>query len=218
MVRFVVMAAGLATRMGRDKLALPWRKTTVLGHVLQTVLEAIKLQESVSPLCQIEIHVVSRQPIETYVSGDGIREFEGYGGIWHYTPSPRPLAETINLGLQDLTSEVHSFAFLPGDQVGVTVQELSACLGEVLKCLPDFLVPIAGDKVGSPVFFHRRYVPELLALQGEQGGRNVLNRYPDRWLKFPVEESLFQDVDTPEQYQALFSQTTIFQDTGGFRH
>ena len=44
MVRFVVMAAGQATRMGQDKLVLPWQDTTVLGYVLQTVLEAIELQ------------------------------------------------------------------------------------------------------------------------------------------------------------------------------
>lgn len=201
------MAAGLATRMGRDKLALPWKKTTVLGHVLETVLEAIKLQKSESNLSKIEIHVVSRQPIETYVSEDGIRDFREHEGIWRYVPSPRPLAETINIGLQDINNQVHSYAFLPGDQVGINVQELSACLEEVLKYCPDFLVPIAGDITGSPVFFHKRYVPELLALQGEQGGRLVLYKYPERWHKFPVMKNLFSDVDTPEQYQALLNQT-----------
>ncbi len=205
MVRFVVMAAGLASRMGRDKLALPWKKTTVLGHVLETILEVIKLQKSLSPLCKLEIQVVSRQPIETYISNEGIREFEEYGGTWKYAPSPRPLAETIKIGLQDLNSEIDTLAFLPGDQVGVTVQELSACLGEVINFSPDFLVPIAGDTAGSPVFFHRRYVPDLLALQGEQGGRNILNRYTERWMKFPVSETFFDDVDTPQQYEALFS-------------
>ncbi|MBC2721566.1 nucleotidyltransferase family protein [Desulfosporosinus sp.] len=203
MVRFVVMAAGLASRMGRDKLALPWKETTVLGYVLQTVLEAIKLQEHNSPQCRIEVHVVSRQPIGAYVSDEGITEFERYGGIWHDAPSSRPLAETIRIGLQNLKKEVHSLAFLPGDQVGITVQDLSGCLDVVLRSFPDFLVPIAGDKAGSPVFFHKRYLPELLELQGEQGGKVVLNRYPDRWYKYPVEESLFCDVDTPEQYEAL---------------
>lgn len=205
MVRFVVMAAGLATRMGRDKLALPWKKTTVLGYVLETILEVIKLHKSISQESGMEIYVITRQPIETYVSEEGIREFREQGGIWRHVPTPLPLAETIKLGLQDRNSKVFNYAFIPGDQVGINVQELSGCLGEVLKVNPDFLVPIAGDIAGSPVFFHKRYVSELLALQGEQGGRIVLNRYPDRWMKFPVRESLFYDVDTPEQYQALFN-------------
>jgi len=32
----VILAAGLSTRMGQPKLVLPWRDTSVLGHLLQT--------------------------------------------------------------------------------------------------------------------------------------------------------------------------------------
>ena len=192
------MAAGLASRMGQDKLAMPWKDSSVLGHVLQMLREAIELQDAFTEIC-----VVARHPMETYVSEEGGNMFKACGGIWLQVPSPKPLAETIHLGLQDLNSEVQMIAFLPGDQVGVTAQGLAVCLRQALRILPDFLVPTAGEMTGSPVFFHRRYVPELLALQGEQGGREVLNRYPERWSKFQVEENVFQDVDTPEQYQAL---------------
>lgn len=202
MVRFVVMAAGLATRMGRDKLALPWKGGTVLGHVVGTVLEVIKMQQGVSP-GNLELYVIARQPLETYLSEAGAGEFLEYGGVWNYSPSPRPLAETIGMGLLDLKDDLRSIAFIPGDQVGVNVQELGECLSEVCRYQPDFLVPMAGNTPGSPVFFHSRYVPELLTLQGEQGGKVILNRYPERWLKYYVAESLFFDVDTPEQYQAL---------------
>lgn len=202
------MAAGRATRMGQDKLVLPWKDTTVLGYVLQTLQEAITLQKqrslaesSLSVL--IEIYVVARHPIEAYLTEDRIRMFNSDSGVWIQVPSPKPLAETIRYGLQNLTSEIQWVGFLPGDQVGVTAQRLADCLQQVLQNRPDFLVPIIGDKAGSPVFFHRQYVPELLELRGEQGGREVLYRYPDRWWKYPVEESFFQDVDTPEQYNAL---------------
>ncbi len=213
MVRFVVMAAGLATRMGQDKLVLPWRGTTVLGYVLQTVLEAITLQGQrslgVSSLLVVtEIYVVARHPIEAYLTEDSIRMFNSYGGVWIQVPSPKPLAETIRYGLQDLNSEVQWIGFLPGDQVGITAQRLADCLQQVLQNLPDFLVPIVGDKAVSPVFFHRQYVPELLELRGEQGGREVLYRYPERWWKYPVEDSFFQDVDTPEQYNTLLVQNS----------
>lgn len=207
MVRFVVMAAGQASRMGQDKLVMPWGQTTVFGYVLQSVMEAIRLQEAF-----IEIYVVARHPIEAYISKESIDKFKACAGIWVQVPSPKPLAETIRIGLQDLNRKVQVIGFLPGDQVGVTAQELAACLrqvlGRVIGTLPDFSVPIAGDKAGSPVFFHRRYVPELLDLRGEQGGREVLYRYPERWSKFPVEERFFQDVDTPEQYYTLLSQNS----------
>jgi len=210
-VRFVVMAAGQATRMGQDKLVMPWKDSTVLGYVLQTVLEAITLQEQhalvASSLSVVtEIYVVARHPIEAYLTEDRIRMFNSYGGAWIQVPSPKPLAETIRYGLQDLNSEVQCIGFLPGDQVGITAQRLADCLKQVMQNLPDFLVPIVGAQAVSPVFFHRQYVSELLELRGEQGGREILYRYPERWLKYPVEDSFFQDVDTPEQYYALMVQ------------
>ncbi|TGE36195.1 nucleotidyltransferase family protein [Desulfosporosinus fructosivorans] len=210
MVRFVVMAAGLATRMGKDKLVLPWKDTTVLGYVLQTVLEALILQEQrfveSSHSGVTEVYVVARHPMEIYLTTDCIRRFHACGGVWIQVPSPKPLAETIRSGLQDINSKVHWIGFLPGDQVGITAPRLADCLQQILLVSPDFLVPFSGDKAGSPVFFHKRYVPELLALQGEKGGREVLYRYPELWEKYPVEESLFLDVDTPEQYNALRGQ------------
>jgi len=198
-VRFVVMAAGLATRMGRDKLALPWKNTTVLGYVLETVREAIERQDEAT-----EIFVIARQPMESYCAAESIHKFNLRGETWLQVPKPVPLSETIRLSLQNLKNEIRGIGFLPGDQVGVTVQGLGDCLKQVRHGMPDFLVPTAGGIAGSPVFFHKRYVPELLALQGEQGGREVLYRYPERWRNYPVEESLFNDVDTPEQYSALF--------------
>ncbi len=211
MVRFVVMAAGKATRMGQDKLVLPWKDTTVLGNVLQIVLEAITLQGRHSSskdlsLLLAEIYVVARHPIEAYLKEDRIKMFNRYGGVWFQVPSSKPLAETIRYGLQDLSSKVQSIGFLPGDQVGITAQGLADCLDHVQQVSPDFLVPMSGDKAGSPVFFHKRYLPELLALQGEQGGREVLYRYPERWCKYPVEDMFFLDVDTPEEYKALLGQ------------
>ncbi|MDP4159465.1 MAG: nucleotidyltransferase family protein [Bacillota bacterium] len=199
MVRFVVMAAGQATRMGQDKLMLPWRRTTVLGSVLETVIEALGFQDESST----EIYVVARRPIQDFVSENIISKFKNNGGVWSQVSNPQPLADTIRLSLQDLKGSTRAIGFLPGDQVGVTAQGLAGCLWQVQQTLSDFLVPMAGDQPGSPVFFHRKYVPELLALQGEQGGKEVLNRYPERWKKYTVEASLFQDVDTPEEYQAL---------------
>ena len=98
MVRFVVMAAGRATRMGQDKLVMPWKDTTVLGHVLQTVLEAIALQEHrplvVSARTVVaEIYVVARHPMEAYLPEEGIRTFKASGGVWILVPSPKPLSD-----------------------------------------------------------------------------------------------------------------------------
>lgn len=212
------MAAGQATRMGQDKLLLPWRNTTVLGYVLQAALEAINLvwpelesfvgSSAVEPMSASgpEIYVVARRPLRDYLTAAQTRRFQAAGGIWLPVPAPQPLAETIRCGLQDLRPETQYIGFLPGDQVGITAPRLADCLRQVLEHAPDFLTPVAGDKAVSPVFFHRRYVPELLELRGEQGGKAVLCRYLERWWEYPVEDGFCRDLDTPEQYQSLLEE------------
>ena len=43
-------------------------------------------------------------------------------------------------------------------------------------------------KYGNPVIFHEKYVPELLELEGDQGGKRVLNRHLEDVFGFEVEE------------------------------
>ena len=40
MIAAIVLAAGLSRRMGRPKLSLPWRDTTVIGQVVSVLSAA----------------------------------------------------------------------------------------------------------------------------------------------------------------------------------
>ena len=227
MVRLVVMAAGQAKRMGSDKLALPWKDSTVLASVVKEVLEASeRLQDrGAGHGRRLELKVVARKPLVVYLPVALQERFQRAQGIWCEDEVPRPLAETIRIGLQELADEVEGIGFLPGDQVGLRSDTLLCLVETFLREKPDFLVPqvdsLAPPKLespdesalpdepgmtgvtGSPVIFHRRYVPELLALEGEQGGKTVLQRYKAKWATYPVETDFFADVDTPEQYSLL---------------
>ena len=199
------MAAGRATRMGRDKLALPWRGSTVFAEVLQTVLQAVELVgyswQQLRP--QVELVVVARQPLAVYAPGPLQQRFHELGGIWWQGNEPQPLAKTIQIGLQNLKAETIGIGFLPADQVGIEHTPLADLINYFLRIGPDFLVPFAGDVSGSPVIFHRKYVQELLDLTGEQGGKTILARYRDRWRTYPVHTGFFADLDTPEDYSRL---------------
>ncbi|HVJ49640.1 nucleotidyltransferase family protein [Desulfitobacterium sp.] len=213
MVRFVVMASGQATRMGQDKLILPWKDSTVLGYVLKVILQSLEATRSGAKLNCIsevaeppaEVWVVARKPMRDYGISANWSAGDRYKGVWINQPALRPLAETISLGLADLPEGILGICFVPGDQVGLEPQKL----GELTQCFlekqPDFLVPQV-ENVGinaSPVFFHRRYLEELRSLQGEQGGRAILQRYPQRWLSYSVPAEFMEDVDTLEDYQRL---------------
>lgn len=221
MVRFVVMASGQATRMGRDKLGLPWQDLTssVLEYVLTVVDQALyRIGEAIE--IPAEIWVIARKPMQEYLKSEDwinsvkMKSVDFVKHIWINAPAPRPLSETIRLGIADLPEGIKGICFIPGDQVGLEPSTLAELIRFFLENQPNFLVPWVGNIEpsdfpdpsgfpGSPVFFHSHYYQELSSLQGEQGGRAVLNRYPERWVKYPVPSEFLEDVDTPQDYNRL---------------
>ncbi|HWJ02087.1 MAG TPA: nucleotidyltransferase family protein [Verrucomicrobiae bacterium] len=216
MVRFVVMAAGQAARMGMDKLALPWGQSTVLGHVLTCCLQALEHWDMVPESDVLrragikpEIRVVARKPISRYLSEPVIAEFTQQGGTWLEVENPQPLADTIRAGILAMPQNFQGVCFIPGDQVGLVPEILADMTKCFLDSPADFLIPVAGNQPGSPVFFHRKYLAELAALQGENGGKKVALGHPEVWKTYEVEKSFLADVDTLDEYNLLLAKRAL---------
>jgi molybdenum cofactor cytidylyltransferase len=65
-------------------------------------------------------------------------------------------------------------------------------------------VPTFDGKRGNPVLWSRRFFPELGALEGDVGARNLIARYGEAVTEVPVSGSgAFVDVDTPEALRGV---------------
>jgi molybdenum cofactor cytidylyltransferase len=61
------------------------------------------------------------------------------------------------------------------------------------------VVPTIGGKRGNPVVWAKRFFPELMALDGDVGARNLIGRYPEAVAEVPLTDTAaLIDVDTPE--------------------
>jgi len=63
-------------------------------------------------------------------------------------------------------------------------------------------VPVFAGKRASPALFQRRHFPELSALRDEQGGRQVLAKYPTERIEF-ADAHWGMDVDTLDDFAKL---------------
>ena len=53
-----------------------------------------------------------------------------------------------------------------------------------------------GETPGNPVWFSRKYLPDLRALSGDQGGRKILEKHPEEIRWYPVAHAKeLEDVD-----------------------
>lgn len=107
------------------------------------------------------------------------------------------LARSIGLGVR-AAGDPEWLGFCNGDRCFLRADTVRACV-EALGARPDILLPVdAGqpDRPGHPVFFHRRFRRELLALEGDTGARSLLARHPDGITRLELKDpGVWRDLD-----------------------
>ena len=85
------------------------------------------------------------------------------------------------------------------------VEGLQGLLALLERASPEHIVvPRAGGRPASPVFFPARFRAELLQRRGDEGGRGVRDAHPEACLQVEMPDPrILADIDTPEQYEAL---------------
>jgi molybdenum cofactor cytidylyltransferase len=66
------------------------------------------------------------------------------------------------------------------------------------------VVPTIDGQRGNPVLWSRRFFPDLMAIEGDVGARQLIGRYGEAVAEVPVTgQAALLDVDTPEALAGL---------------
>jgi len=191
----VVLAAGRSTRMGSDKLRLPWRGRTILQCVLDAAC-------ALSPVVLVGgPHNISGMPAQvTRVSGpvSGPASGTNRGRL----PGQ---ADSLKAGIRALPPGLDGAMILLGDMPLVT-PELVVKLAQAFRP-KRFLVPRCDGRRGNPVTIPSDWFVRLLELEGDTGARPLLAS-PDAPVDYlDVDDpAILTDVDTPDDYSRLKNQ------------
>jgi molybdenum cofactor cytidylyltransferase len=60
------------------------------------------------------------------------------------------------------------------------------------------VVPMHEGRRGNPVLWSRRYFPDLMALEGDRGARDLIARDPAAVVSVDAGPAVLTDIDTPE--------------------
>jgi molybdenum cofactor cytidylyltransferase len=186
----IVLAAGLSTRMGQCKTTLPWQGQTLLTYQLAQWQAA-----QVQPIVVLGPHNAHRQA--------------DCGGSAVINPDPsRGKASSVLTGLATLSSDV------TGIFISAIDQPRPATLYQQLitahqQHRPDITAPCYAGKLGHPLLFDGRLLPQLLAISDETLGiRAVVQQVKqgDRLYRVSYSEIVLVDLNTPERYERVRSQ------------
>jgi molybdenum cofactor cytidylyltransferase len=190
-VAAVVLAAGGGTRMqGAIKQLLPVRGKPLVANAIDlaaksAVQQIIVVLGSRAEEVRLAIHDAPAQMLIN-------REWE----TGH--------ASSVRTGLRGVSSLVDAVVFLNADQPLLTSQVIDALIQRRAETGAHIVAPRYDGMRGSPVLFDRTHFGELLRMEAEQGGRDVMALHRDEieWVDFS-DARLGFDVDTPEEYARL---------------
>lgn len=187
-VAAIVLAAGESRRFGSPKQLLPWGETTLLEHVVDAVLES-SVEDTLVILgyrAEEMGALLQDRPIRLVINE-------------HWS---KGLSSSVEAGLKALPATCEACLFLLGDQPNATTELVDSILERYRRTLAAIVAPSYRGRRGNPVLFTSSLFPELLTLEGDQGGREVILRRQDEVETVEVdEESIFLDIDTTADYQ-----------------
>lgn len=188
-VAAIILAAGAGTRMGgRIKQLLPWRGKTLIEHAIDVATQS----NAYETLVVLGAHFESIRPVVATASARIVLNRSWEGGQ----------AASIRAGLNALAPEIDAAIFINADQPLLTIDVIDSILQRYRETDAAIISAEYAGRRGSPVLFRRKHFAELAILQGEQGGRELLAKYPVTRVEF-ADARLGIDIDTLDEYAKL---------------
>ena len=191
MIAGIVLAAGLARRMGRQKLLLQLQGKAVVRWAVERILG------------HVEDVVVVTGPDDT-----AIRQALSDLTV-RFVVNPRPQegqGTSIGVGVGALKPWTGAALIALGDQPRIPDTVVRALLEAFQRSGKAIVAPLYQGVQGTPVVFSSEVFGELRALTGDAGARAVVKAQPDRVEAVAFDLAMPPDVDTPEDYAKLHVQ------------
>jgi molybdenum cofactor cytidylyltransferase len=182
----IVLAAGLSSRMGSNKLL-----ATVAGKPLVRHAVEAAIGSAAGPV--VVVTGSSAGDVHKAVSPLSPKIVEN-------VDYSKGLSASLRVGLKALPADCDGAMVLLGDMPGVT----SALLDKLIAAFDPadgraICVATRHGKRGNPVLWARRFFPEMLAIEGDVGARHLIGQYADLVVEVEADDDgPLTDIDTPE--------------------
>jgi molybdenum cofactor cytidylyltransferase len=189
-VAAIVLAAGLSSRMGTNKLLSEIDGKPLVRHAVEATAGG-----AASPI--IVVTGKDGEAVQNALCGLKVR----------FVNNPdftKGLSESLKCGLKALPENCDGAVVLLGDMPGVT----SALIDKLIAAFaPEesraICVATRAGKRGNPVLWARRFFPEMMAIEGDVGARGLIGSNSELVCEVDADDGdPLTDIDTPEDLAA----------------
>lgn len=189
-VSAIILAAGLSSRMGRQKALLPYRGRTIIEQIVGEVNAAGVLETLV---------VTGHEPeaVEAVLAGTDARL------VWnpHFEQG---MLSSVRTGLAACDTRAEWALICLGDQPAIAASTIARLIAAQHQSGKSICMPIHKGKRGHPLLISMQYKAEILREYDAIGLRGLAQAHPGEVLEVPMDvPGVLVDVDTPEDYARL---------------
>src|SRR5262245_20413296 len=187
----VVLAAGRSTRMGGPHKLL----AEIGGKPLVRIAVDQALASHAKPVIVVTGH--ERERVEAALAGLPVK-------LVHNGDFAQGLGTSLRAGIAAVPAEADGAIVCLGDMPQVDaalIDRLIAAFDPEQGALA--VVPTIEGNRGNPVLWSRRFFPDLMAIEGDIGARNLIARYGEAVAEVPVGKGALIDIDTPEALRGV---------------
>lgn len=183
----IVLAAGLSSRMGDQKLSLPIGEDPLLKTVVKKACSS--KADGINVVLNTDHNNLATQISELPVNI-----------VWN-EKAELGLSSSLRVGMGHLPDKVQTTGILLGDQPGISIALLDELIDSHIREKVLITQPRYKDGPGHPVLFDQLLFPEIMNIQGDKGGRGVIEKHKSQRLLLPVLEKQPVDIDTKLDYE-----------------
>ena len=187
MITGIILASGFSNRMGEDKLLIKLNNITLIETVISSCTES-NLDKLIIVYRKNAIkEIADKYNIETILNKN----------------ADLGQSESIKISVASIKENSH-FMFIMGDQPFMNTELINKLIVEYKSSAKGILVPYYNSKRGMPSIFGKEYRDELLKLEGDKGGRVLMEKYSEDIEEIHFQdEKLGKDIDTPEDLEVV---------------
>lgn len=212
-VAALILAAGLSRRMtpGNHKLLLKLGTKPVIAHVVEAVLHSQVNQ------CIIVLGYQAdqlRAALADYTTNPRVQLVENPAFTQGMSTSLRSGLALLQTSTQQRSTTTDCALIVLGDQPFISPRILDALITCRQQTQQRIIVPYYHGQRGTPVLFAASLFPELAQVQGDEGGRSVIEHHPTEVVALEMADTLADrqaqmaqyDIDTWTAYQQALAQ------------
>lgn len=184
----VVVAAGASSRLGKPKQLLLYKGETLLRHAAKAAIES------------------GASDVVVVLGFDAVAMLSELGGVPVRTVVneewPEGMGSSIRHGIDALGSQVKCAVVMLGDQPYVTPQHICSLASRHFDGGAPIVASLYDNVRGVPCAFGSEVFPELLALTGDSGAKELIRAASAKVDTVPFFGGSL-DIDTQEDYDRL---------------